>query len=412
MSSAKPQVSHPVRVVIAGGGTAGHVYPGLAVAGALVKRGYEPRAIHFVGSSRGVEKDLVPKAGFELSVLAGRGIQRQMSLQNAKSVWGLAKAVPQAIDLLRRLEPGVVLGVGGYASVPCVLAAKRLGIPLVIAEQNAVAGLANRLAGRWSQAAAVAFPDTGLPKAVRTGNPVRDEIQAVDPHAHRMRARTALGVDPERLLVVVVSGSLGAARINSATFEAVRAWRDRADLSVYHVVGKRDWHQLAALRRAAQAVTQAETQADTQAHIQASTQADKSDLGLQYLATEYCEQMADVYAAADLIVGRAGASSLAELTAVGVASLLVPLAGAPGDHQMANATYLAAQGAAVLTLDEELDANKLIVEVERLLSNPTGLEAMAKRAKSLGCLDADERVADLLEKHASGPMPLHSGTQG
>ena len=370
----------PAWAVIAGGGTAGHVHPGLAVARALVRLGHEPETIHFVGSARGVEQDLVPVAGFELTVLPGRGIRRRLTLQNLSSAWGLAQAVVQAIRLLRRLQPAVVLGLGGYASVPCALAAGLLRIPLVVAEQNAVPGLANRVAGRWARASAVSFPGTSLPRSVLTGNPVRDEIQGVNRGSGRSAARAALGVEDGRRVVAVVSGSLGAARINRAAFEAVQLWADRDDLVVHHVVGRRDWGELAHLRP------------------------DLSQAALDYRAVAYEDDMPGVYAAADLMVGRAGASSVAELAVVGLASVLVPLPGAPGDHQTANASQLAAFGGAVLVPDAEMDGDRMVVEVDNLLKVPGLLEAMGREAAGLGRRNADNRVAELLEEHARGPL--------
>lgn len=369
----------PVWVVIAGGGTAGHVNPGLAVARALVRRGHLSRAIHFVGSDRGVERDLIPAAGFELTLLPGRGIQRRLTVQNLSSAWGLARAVVQAHRLLRRLRPSVVLGLGGYASVPCALAARLLRIPVVVAEQNAVPGLANRVASRWARASAVSFPGTLLRRAVLTGNPVRGEVQRVNRVSDRPAARAALGVEDGRRLVAVVSGSLGAARINRAAFEAVQHWADRDDLAVHHVVGRRDWKDLADLRP------------------------DLSKAALDYRAVEYEEDMPGVYAAADLMVGRAGASSVAELAVVGLASVLVPFPGAPGDHQTANAADLAARGGAVLVPDAEMDGDRMIVEVENLIEVSGLLDAMGREAADLGHRDADDRVADLLEVHARGP---------
>ena len=366
----------PVWIVIGGGGTAGHVHPGLAVARALVRRGYEPESIHFVGSARGVERDLVPAAGFELTLLPGRGIKRQLTWQNLKSVGGLARAVIQARRLLRRLRPAVVLGLGGYASVPCALAARLLKIPLVVSEQNAVPGLANRLAGRWARASAVSFPGTKLPRAVLTGNPVRDEVQKVNRENDRSAARAFLEVGEERHLVVVASGSLGAARINQAAFEAVRHWADRQDLAVHHVIGRRDWQELAHLRP------------------------ELSDAALDYKAVEYEMDMPRVYAAADLVVGRAGASSVAELAVVGLPSVLVPLPGAPGDHQTANAAHLAAVGGAVMVPDTEMDGSRMVEEVDSLLKVPGLLGAMGQEAAGVGRRDADNRVVDLLEQHA------------
>ncbi|MCQ3809830.1 MAG: undecaprenyldiphospho-muramoylpentapeptide beta-N-acetylglucosaminyltransferase [Acidimicrobiia bacterium] len=369
-----------VWAVIAGGGTAGHVHPGLAVARALVRRGHESETIHFVGSARGVERDLVPAAGFGLTLLPGRGIKRQLTWQNVASAWGLARAVAEAIGLLRRLQPAVVLGLGGYASIPCALAARLLRIPVVVAEQNAVPGLANRLAGRWARACAVSFPGTKLPRSVLTGNPVREEVQRVDRERGRSVARAALGVDDRRRLVVVASGSLGAARINRAAFEAARHWADRDDLAVHHVVGRRDWQELSQLRP------------------------DLSQSSLHYRAVEYEEDMPGAYAAADLVVGRAGASSVAELAVVGLASVLVPLPGAPGDHQTANAAHLAAVGGAVMVSDAEMDGPRMVAEVDNLLKVPGLLAAMGREAADLGCRDADHRVAELLEEHGRSPQ--------
>ena len=326
-----------------------------------------------------MERDLVPAAGFDLTLLPGRGIQRRLTTQNLSSAWGLAQAVVQARRLLRRLQPSVVLGLGGYASVPCALAARLLRIPIVVAEQNAVPGLANRVASRWARASAVSFPGTPLRRSVLTGNPVRSEVQSVDRESGRAAARAALGVEEGRRLVAVVSGSLGAARINRAAFGAVHRWADRDDLAVHHVVGRRDWEELADLRP------------------------DLSDAALDYRAVEYEDDMPGVYAAADLMVGRAGASSVAELAVVGLASVLVPLPGAPGDHQTANATQLAALGGAVVVPDAEMDGNRLALEVENLIKVPGLLDAMGREATDLGHRDADDRVADLLEMHARGP---------
>ncbi len=379
-----------VWVVIAGGGTAGHVHPGLAVARALVRRGCEPGSIHFVGSARGVERDLVPAAGFDLTLLPGRGIERRLSRlspQNLSAAWGLVRAVAQAERLLRRLRPSVVLVLGGYASVPCALAARLLRIPLVVAEQNAVPGVANRLSGRWARVAAVSFPGTVLPRTVLTGNPVRADVQAVDRDRDRGRARDALGLDPERRLVVVVGGSLGAARINRAAFEAARLWADRDDLTLHHVVGRRDWQELAHLRP------------------------DLSGASLGYRAVEFEENMPGVYAAADLVVGRAGATSVAELAVVGLPSVLVPLPWAADDHQTANAAEMVAAGGAVLVRDEEMDGHRMATEVDRLLAVPELLASMSRAVAGLGRRDADNRVADLLEQWARHPLEGHGGRQ-
>jgi undecaprenyldiphospho-muramoylpentapeptide beta-N-acetylglucosaminyltransferase len=368
----------PTYALVAGGGTAGHVLPGLAVARALVARGHDPASIHFVGSERGLESTLVPGAGFGVTLLPGRGIQRSFTLANVAAAWGLVKAVVQGIGLVRRRRPAVVLVLGGYASVACALGAVLWRVPIVVAEQNARAGAANRLAGWFAKAAAVPFPETDLPRKVVTGNPVRSEVLAIDRSAGRAEARAALGVPADRTLIAVVTGSLGARRVNEAARAAVVGWADRADVAVRHVIGSRDFDVMAA---------------------------DPPSLppgGLLYQMVRYEDRMDQLLAAADLLVGRAGGTTVAELAEVGLASVLVPLPIAPRDHQTANAAALVAAGAAILVPDGELDGARLVEEVQPLLDHPERLVAMAAAARTLARPDAADRVADLVEQHARG----------
>ena len=179
MSSSDRSSSGGTWAIIAGGGTAGHVLPGLAVAGELVDRGHDASALHFVGAERGIESRLVPDAGFDITLLPGRGIERRLSVQNVAALFGLLVALWKAVVLVRRQRPAVVLALGGFASAACSLAAVLWRVPLVVADQNARAGAANRLVGRFAAACAVPFPETDLPDAVVTGNPVRPEILAV-----------------------------------------------------------------------------------------------------------------------------------------------------------------------------------------------------------------------------------------
>lgn len=367
-------VAHARRwALVAGGGTAGHLLPGLAVADELVRRGHDPSSILFVGSARGPESRLVPEAGFPVEVLPGRGIQRRISLQNVAAVWGLLRAVARALGLVRRERPRVVLALGGFASVACALAAVVWRVPLVVAEQNARAGAANRLVGRIAAACAVPFPDTDLPRAVVTGNPVRPEVLAMRGDVPRAAARAELGVPDDRLMLVAFAGSLGSTRINEAVGGAARAWAGREDLVVHHVVGERDWPR----------------------HV------DPPPGALDYRAVRYEERMDRVLAAADLAVCRAGGTTVAELAALGVPAVLVPLPIATRDHQTANAGPLVAAGAAVLVPDAELDADRLVAEVDAMVAGGPGhLARMGRRAAELGRPDAAERVADLVEDAA------------
>lgn len=362
--------------LIAGGGTAGHVLPGVAIAKAMVAAGHDPSTVRFVGSTAGMEGVLVPEAGFDITLLPGKGIQRRLTIANLGASWGLLRASVTSLRLVRRLRPSVVVCLGGYASVPCALAALALRVPVVVQEQNAVPGAVNRLVAKLARASAVSFPDTDLPRAEFTGNPVRAEVLAADRQRDREAARVALEVPAGYRLVAVFGGSLGAGRINHALRDAVGLWAERKDLAVRHIIGRRDW---------------------------AEATGDLPDLlpgGLLYQAVEYESRMDLVLTAADLAVCRAGATSVAELAVLGVPSILVPLPGAPGDHQTANARYLEQAGAAVVVPDGELDAARLVREVDALLADPDRLAAMGRAAVSRGHRDAADRVAALAEVHA------------
>lgn len=363
--------------MIAGGGTGGHAVPAIAIGRALVERGHPQDSIHFVGSERGIERRMVPAAGFGITLLPGRGIARRLTVDNVGAVVGLVTALVRAAFLLRRMRPSVVVTVGGYASVACAAAAALLRIPLVVAEQNAAPGLANRLAGRFARACAVSFPGTPLPRAVVTGNPVRPEIAAVDRSPEgRERAREALGIPSGRTVIAVAGGSLGARRINQAILGLAAKWAARPDIAIRHVVGERDFDWASSSVPALPAG------------------------GLCYQQVKFEDRMDLLLSAADLTVQRAGASTVAELAVAGIPSILVPLPGAPGDHQTLNARSLAEAGAAVMVPDGELDVDRLADEIAALVDDPARLESMGAAARELGRPDAATSVAALVEEYA------------
>ena len=368
--------------IIAGGGTAGHVSPGLAIAGALVDAGHPADSIHYVGSERGIETRLVPAAGFSLTVLPGRGLQRRFSSDNIGAAWGLLRAFVRAFRLLGELRPRVVVALGGYASVPAAFAAVCRRVPIVVAEQNAVPGMANRVAGRFAKVCAVSFPGTALPRAVVTGNPVREEIRVLDRAARRDAARSAFGAGHGRVLVAAFGGSLGARRINEAVLGLADAWSDRDDVVLRHVIGERDWEHYSE-------------------RVRARVLANDRGL-LRYDAVRYEDDMAALYAAADLVVCRSGASSVAELALVGLPAVFVPLPGAPGDHQTANARAVVEAGGAVLVTDAELDATRLAEVLAPLVGDDVLRARMSQAAASLARPGAAQAVAKLVEEHARG----------
>ncbi len=374
--------------LVAGGGTAGHLQPALAIAEALVEAGHERSSIEFVGSDRGQDRSMLEGRGFPSTLLPGRGIVRSLEpgalRSNAGAVAGLVMAGIRGFGVVLRSKPSVVVSVGGYASLPASLAAVLLGVPLVLVNVDAVPGAANRLFGRFARASAVGWAGTPLPRAVVTGTPVRPEIGAVRRMpADRETARRQLGLPAERTTVVVFGGSLGARRVNQSVSDLADRWKDRSDRSIYHIVGRRDWVD-------GGPVPAAHDVADEAA----------GPLGLALVRVPYHDRMAVVYAAADIVVCRAGAMTVAELAAAGVPAVLVPLPGAPGDHQTANARVLADAGAAVVLPDAECTAAALGRILDDVLSDPGRVQAMERAASALARSDAAAAAAAVVVAHA------------
>jgi undecaprenyldiphospho-muramoylpentapeptide beta-N-acetylglucosaminyltransferase len=361
------------------------VLPAIAVGRALVARGHPAGSIHFVGAGHGMEGRLVPAAGFGVTLLPGRGVQRRLTARNVTALAGMAAAAVKGVGLVARRRPSVIVSIGGYASIPGVVASVLLRVPLVVVEQNAAPGAANRLAARVARAAAVSFPGTDLPGAVLTGNPVRDEVLAVDRSpAGRAAARRALGIPAGATVVLATGGSLGARTINRSVLGLVRLWAPRSDVAVYHVVGTRDWEMVS------------------------SSRPDLAEDGLWYRQVRYEDRMEVAYGAADIVVCRAGATTVSELAAVGLPSVLIPLPGAPNDHQTANARALVDVGAARLVTDRQATPDRLAAELEALM-DPATRAAMAAAAASVAHRDAAAEVAELVERASAGRRGGRSG---
>lgn len=367
--------------IIAGGGTAGHVVPAIAIGQALVERGHPPETIHFVGSRRGIDRKLVPAAGFPLTLLPGRGLARKLTLDNLQALFGFAVGLVLAVALLARKRPAVVVSMGGYAAAPCALAAALFRVPLVLSEQNAVPTSTHRLVGRFATASAVPYEGTPLPRAVVTGNPVRPEILAVDASpTGRAAARRAFGLPEDAIVVAAFGGSLGARTINAAILELVARW-DGPPLAIRHAVGERDWEWAqGAMPEPASGV-------------------------VAYQPVPYEDRMAELLAACDLVVARSG-GSVAELAVVGRAAILVPLPIAPYDHQAHNAQQLVKAGAAIMLRDPEMTGERLVAELRGLLADgPDLVRAMGDAARSIGRPDAADAVAAVVEANAKRRTP-------
>jgi UDP-N-acetylglucosamine--N-acetylmuramyl-(pentapeptide) pyrophosphoryl-undecaprenol N-acetylglucosamine transferase len=365
--TASRETGSDVFALVTGGGTGGHVYPALALADELVGRGHPVSSIRFVGARRGLEARVVPAAGFAIDLLPGRGIQRRLTLANLAALWDNLRAFVRSRRIVSRARPRVVVGVGGYASLPCLVAARLRRVPTVVHEQNAAPGLANRVAVLLGARAAISLPGTPLRDSVLTGNPIRPQIAAV---------RRAPATPP---LVTVVGGSLGAGRLNDAAIGLYQRWRGRDDVAIRHVSGPRNYDQCAS------ALAGVRQPGDC----------------LAYELVPYEDHMEGLYARTTLAVSRAGAVTVAELAAAGVPSVLVPLPGAPGDHQTRNAQAMVDAGASIVVPDAECDGDRLDAVTGELLADHGRLDAMATAAHTLARPDAAARLADLVEEVAS-----------
>lgn len=377
--------------MIAGGGTGGHVVPSLQIARALVEEGHTADSIELYGSRRGQEATVWPPLEFPYTLLPGRGIRRSLKPDaiwaNLGAVIGLAWACLRAVASFLRHRPRVVVVVGGYASFPAGLAAVVTRTPMVLVTTDAVPGAVNAALARFAAASAVAFPGTDMPRAHVTGTPVKPEFNALErtPSA-RAKARTALDLPPGRQTVAAFGGSLGALRINRAVAELAQRWSSQKERSLYQVTGRRDYEQFARLTDG--------TSAD------AVSRSSNAASHLHYDVVPFEDRMPTLYGAADLCVSRAGAMSVGELVVAGMPAILVPLPGAPKDHQTKNAQALVDAGAAVLVPDAECTSERLDRELTALLNDPDRLESMAAAAKSLGHPDAAQQVARLVDAHA------------
>lgn len=371
--------------VIAGGGTGGHIVPSLQIARAMVARGHPAESIELYGSRRGQEAVTWPTLEFPYTLLPGRGIKRSLQpaalVANAGAVLGIAWACLRALGSFLARRPRVVVIVGGYASFPAGLAAVLTRVPLVSMTTDAVPGAVNGLLGRFAAANAVGFPGTDLPRAHVTGTPVRPELAHLDRSPQgKTRSRDVLGLPADRQTVASMSGSLGARRVNRAVAELAALWARCGTRALYHVTGRRDYDDFAAPASSGEG-------AGAPDH-------------LVYRVVPFEDDVPDFLTAADVCVTRAGAMTVAELLLSGMPAVLVPLPGAPRDHQTRNAEAMVRMGAAVLVPDPQCDGARLAAELDALLADPERLRAMGDAARAHAHPDAAARIAELVDSHA------------
>lgn len=357
-----------LRVLLAGGGSAGHVSPLLALADALTRRD-ENTEIVVLGTQAGLESRLVPAAGYRLHTIPRVPLPRKPSPDMLKLPVRLRAAIKSAGAAIDELNADVVVGVGGYVSTPAYLAARRRGVPIVVHEANSKPGIANRIGARFAARVAIAFPGTPLRDAVLVGMPMRRAIAGLDRRTARREAAADLGLDPHLPTLLVTGGSLGAQRLNTALADGAQSLSD-AGIQVLHIAGAGKTDAVAAM----------------------------VDLPGYHLV-DYVDGMENAYAVADLIVCRAGAGTVSEVTAVGLPAVYVPLPIGNGEQRL-NAQPAVDAGAAWLYADSDFTAETVSGPVRGLAQDPDRLAEMSARAERLGRRDGAERLAELVEAAA------------
>jgi len=356
-----------MNVLIAGGGTGGHLFPGIAVAQELRKTRPHARIL-FVGTARGIEVRAVPRAGFDLALLPVSGLRRTGFFGLVRGLLLLPLALFKAVALVLRFKPQVAVSVGGYAAGPAVLASRILGVPCAVMEQNAIPGLTNKVLGKMSQTVFAALPSTAFdPQKLRVvGNPVRSDFVPV---------RSKVYTPHEIPQILVFGGSQGARAINEVMMDLAPLIAERqVSWKIIHQTGKHDHERVAK--------AYSEAGADTME------------------AVPFIDDMAVAYERADLVVSRAGATTIAELTVCGRPAILVPFPSAVDDHQTKNARTLERSGAAVLVPQPKLSAPGLLDLLSQLLNSHDRLVAMAQAARECGHPDAAKEIADGLAELA------------
>ncbi len=359
-------IHRPPSVLLAGGGSAGHVSPLLALADALRRRDPQVRILA-LGTESGLEARLVPARGYDLAIVPRVPMPRRPNSSWFRLPAALRTAVAAAGRAIDDVGAEVVVGFGGYVSTPAYLAARTRRLPIVVHEQNARPGVANRLGARLTPYVATTFPSTALAHATTLGMPLRREISRLDRGARRAEAMAAFGLDPQWPTVLVTGGSLGAQRLNTAFAERAGDL-SAAGLQVLHVTGAGK-----------------------------SVDPEVSRGGAPYVTVPYADRMELAYAAADLVVCRSGANTVCELTAVGLPAVYVPLPVGNGEQRL-NVTQVLAAGGGLLVDDPDLTPEWIVERLIPLASDPERLARMGEAAASVGQRDADELLADLVDR--------------
>ncbi len=360
-----------MKVIVSGGGTAGHVYPALSIVNKL-KEHHPDAQFLYIGTKSGLEAEIVKQAGIPFEAIQVSGLKRKISMDNIKTLWQFITAIRHSKRLIKRFKPEIVIGTGGYVSGPVVYAASKLGIPTLIHEQNVVPGLANLFLSRYVSAVAVSFEESKgqfrHPNIIVTGNPRASEVVRRD----GKKVREELGLAADQKLVLIVGGSRGAEAINQAFLQMADKIKERPDCHFLFITGHNHFDRIN--KQLEPIISQSRN----------------------LTVKPFIYNMPDVLAATDLIVNRAGASFLAELTALGIPSILVPSPYVTNNHQEKNARWLEKEGASYVILEKDLSGSRLWETIIKIIDNPSLRVTMNKASLRLGKPDAQEQLYRLI----------------
>lgn len=363
-----------MRIIVSGGGTGGHIYPAITLI-KTVQSLVKPCEILYVGTREGLEADIIPQEGLPFRTIDIRGFIRKLSVSNFVTLIKAVGSLWESRKIIRDFKPDLVIGTGGYVCGPVLLTASLMGIPTMVQEQNVIPGITNRILARFVAKIAVGYADTGKyfhdrEKIVFTGNPIRPEVLT----ATRAEGFAELGLDPAKRTILISGGSRGARSINQAMLEVHRYFVQNKSVQLLHVTGKNEYNGIVG---------------------------NLMQMGIDITSTgnisikPYLHNMPKALAIADLAVFRAGAVGLAELTALGIPSVLIPYPYAAENHQELNARVMEQRGAAVVIRDCDLTGKRLLKAVRELIGDSARLAGMAQASKALGRPEAAENIARL-----------------
>jgi len=363
-----------MRIIMSGGGTGGHIYPAITILRAIEKQAKDCEIL-FIGTEHGLESDIIPKEGFAFQTIDVRGFERRLSIKNVQTVLKTIGSVWQSRKIIRQFKPDIVIGTGGYVCGPVLLAASMMGIPTMIQEQNVIPGITNKILARFVDKIAVGYTEatkyfSHQNKIFFSGNPIRKEVMT----ATREEGSRALQIDSQKCTILISGGSRGARSINQAMLEVHSHFVGKQGIQLLHVTGQSEYNGIVG---------------NINKSCIDETQAGNS------IIKPYLYNMPQALAVADLAIFRAGAIGLAELTARGIASILIPYPHAAENHQEFNARIMEQEGAAVVIRDAELTGKKLIEVIEELINNKSKLESMKMASQKIGRPEAADNIAQM-----------------